>query len=158
MTAQPPAEAVTLDDPAAFTWTPPGDDRVRELLRRTRSVTVVGASANPARASNEISRYLITGTEYDVHFVNPRLEELLGRPVYDSVAEVPGGPDLVTAFRRVDTIGAAAAEIVDAGARTLWLQLGLWHEPAASLALEAGLDVVMDRCVMVEHRRLLGPG
>ncbi|WP_116205665.1 CoA-binding protein [Amycolatopsis circi] len=128
----------------------------RRLLGRTKSVTVVGASANPARPSYFVATYLLSSTRYEVNFVNPRLDTLLGRPVYPSLADVPGELDLVSVFRKHDDLPGVAEEVIEAGARTLWLQLGLWHEAAADRAREAGLDVVMNRCVKIEHARFAG--
>lgn len=128
----------------------------RRLLGRTKSVTVVGASANPARPSYFVATYLLSSTRYEVNFVNPRLDTLLGRPVYPSLAEVPGELDLVSVFRKHDDLPGVAEEVIEAGARTLWLQLGLWHEPVADRVREAGLDVVMNRCVKIEHARFAG--
>ncbi|MBN9744179.1 MULTISPECIES: CoA-binding protein [Amycolatopsis] len=128
----------------------------RRLLGRTKSVTVVGASANPARPSYFVATYLLSSTRYEVNFVNPRLDTLLGRPVYPSLADVPGELDLVSVFRKHDDLPGVAEEVIEAGARTLWLQLGLWHEPVADRAREAGLDVVMNRCVKIEHARFAG--
>ncbi|ATY10389.1 CoA-binding protein [Amycolatopsis sp. AA4] len=128
----------------------------RRLLGRTKSVTVVGASANPARPSYFVATYLLSSTRYEVNFVNPRLDTLLGHPVYPSLADVPGELDLVSVFRKHDDLPAVAEEVIEAGARTLWLQLGLWHEPVADRAREAGLDVVMNRCVKIEHARFAG--
>jgi predicted CoA-binding protein len=128
----------------------------RAILNRTKSVTLVGASANPARPSYFVATYLLSSTRYEVNFVNPRLDTLLGKPVYPSLEDVPGEPDLVSVFRKHDDLPHVAEEVIDAGARTLWLQLGLWHEPVADKAREAGLDVVMNRCVKIEHARFAG--
>ncbi|WP_410644659.1 CoA-binding protein [Amycolatopsis sp. lyj-346] len=128
----------------------------RAILGRTKSVTLVGASANPARPSYFVATYLLSSTRYEVSFVNPRLDTLFGKPVYASLEDVPGEPDLVSVFRKHDDLPQVAEEAIDAGARTLWLQLGLWHEPVAGRAREAGLDVVMNRCVKIEHARFAG--
>ena len=128
----------------------------RAILNRTKSVTLVGASANPARPSYFVATYLLSSTRYEINFVNPRLDTLLGKPVYASLADVPGEPDLVSVFRKHDDLPQVAEEVIDAGARTLWLQLGLWHEPVADRAAGAGLDVVMNRCVKIEHARFAG--
>ncbi|GAA4530793.1 CoA-binding protein [Amycolatopsis samaneae] len=128
----------------------------RRLLGRTRSVTLVGASANPARPSFFVATYLLSSTRYEVHFVNPRLDTLLGQPVYPTLKDVPGGLDLVSVFRRHDDLPQVAEEVIDVGARTLWLQLGLWHEEVAARGRAAGLDVVMNRCVKIEHARFAG--
>ncbi|SFW91228.1 CoA-binding protein [Amycolatopsis australiensis] len=128
----------------------------RAILNRTKSVTLVGASANPARPSYFVATYLLSSTRYEVNFVNPRLDTLLGKPVYASLKDVPGELDLVSVFRKHDDLPQVAEEVIDAGARTLWLQLGLWHEPVADRAHAAGLDVVMNRCVKIEHARFAG--
>jgi predicted CoA-binding protein len=128
----------------------------RAILNRTKSVTLVGASANPARPSYFVATYLLSSTRYEVNFVNPRLDTLFGKPVYASLEDVPGEPDLVSVFRKHDDLPQVAGEVIDAGARTLWLQLGLWHEPVADRARAAGLDVVMNRCVKIEHARFAG--
>jgi predicted CoA-binding protein len=128
----------------------------RAILDRTKSVTLVGASANPARPSYFVATYLLSSTRYEVNFVNPRVDTLFGKPVYASLKDVPGGSDLVSVFRKHDDLPQVAEEVIDAGARTLWLQLGLWHEPVADRAREAGLDVVMNRCVKIEHARFAG--
>ena len=128
----------------------------RAILNRTKSVTLVGASDNPARPSYFVATYLLSSTRYEVNFVNPRLDTLFGKPVYGSLKDLPEEPDLVSVFRKHDDLPQVAEEVIDAGARTLWLQLGLWHEPVAERARAAGLDVVMNRCVKIEHARFAG--
>jgi predicted CoA-binding protein len=130
-------------------------ERLR-ILSRTESVTIVGASNNPARPSFFVATYLLSSSKYRVNFVNPRLGELLGQRVYPSLTDVPGGADLVSVFRKHDDLPSVAEEAIAAGARTLWLQLGLWHEPVAERTVSAGLDVVMNRCVKIEHARFAG--
>jgi hypothetical protein len=119
-------------------------------------VTLVGASNNPARPSYFVATYLLASTNYDVTFVNPRLTELLGRPVYPSLADLPSSPDLVSVFRKHDDLPGVADEVIAAAAGTLWLQLGLWHEAVAEHATDAGLKVVMNHCVKIEHARFAG--
>jgi predicted CoA-binding protein len=130
-------------------------ERLR-ILSRTESVTIVGASNNPARPSFFVATSLLSSSKYRVNFVNPRLGELLGQRVYPSLTDVPGGADLVSVFRKHDDLPSVAEEAIAAGARTLWLQLGLWHEPVAERTISAGLDVVMNRCVKIEHARFAG--
>lgn len=138
-----------------MTWTAPSATDRLALLRRTRSVTIVGASDNPARPSYFVAAYLLSSSKYQVHFVNPRLDGLFGQPVYERLADVPE-VDLVSVFRKHDDLPGVADEVIAAGARTLWLQLGLWHDEVAGRASTAGLDVVMDRCVKIEHARFAG--
>lgn len=138
------------------TWVGPGAAERLAILRRTRSVAIVGASNNPARASYFVATYLLSSSTYDVYFVNPRATEILGRPVYPSLAELPVVPDLVDVFRRHDDLPTVLEETLAVGARTLWLQLGSWHEEVARAGEAAGLEVVMDRCVKIEHARFHG--
>ena len=138
------------------TWTGPGQQDRFSILRRARSVAIVGASNNPARASYFVATYLLSSTAYDVYLVNPREAEILGQPVYASLADLPVVPDIVDVFRRHDDLPGVAQEAIEAGAHTLWLQLGSWNEDAAAIAEGAGLSVVMDRCIKIEHARFHG--
>lgn len=138
------------------TWVGPSPAERLAILGRTRSIAIVGASANASRASYFVATYLLSSSPYDVYFVNPRATEILGRPVYPSLAALPVVPDLVDVFRRHQDLPTVLAETLAVGAKTLWLQLGSWHEEVARDAQAAGLDVVMDRCVKIEHARFHG--
>jgi len=152
----------TLTTDPSRTWVGPTAPERLALLRRTRSIAIVGASENPARASYFVATYLLSSSPYDVYFVNPRAKEILGRPVYASLADLPVVPDLVDVFRRHDDLPEVLDEVLalgtpgQGGASTLWLQLGSWHEDVARRAEAAGLAVVMDRCVKIEHARFHG--
>jgi uncharacterized protein len=137
-------------------WTAPSAaDRLR-LLRRARTVAVVGISPNPNRASYFVTAYLRAETHYRLFFVNPMVDNIMGEPAYPSLADLPEVPDIVDVFRRRDELGAVADEAISVGAPVLWLQLRLWDEPVAQRAHAAGLDVVMDRCIKIEHARFKG--
>lgn len=148
-----PGAAPTI---AGRTWVGPNQQERFALLRRAKSVAIVGASNNPARASFFVATYLLSSTAYDVYLVNPRETEILGQPVYASLADLPVVPDVVDVFRRHDDLPGVAQEAIDIGASALWLQLGSWNEEAAALAEAAGLSVVMDRCIKIEHARFHG--
>ncbi len=137
-------------------WTPPSARERLALLRETTSIAMVGASANPARPSYFVANYLLSSTDYDVYFVNPAASEILGREVYPSLADLPAVPDMVDVFRRPDDVPGVLGEAIAVGARSLWLQLGLWDDGVAATAEEAGMAVVMDRCVKIEHARFHG--
>ncbi|GAA1300775.1 CoA-binding protein [Pseudonocardia xinjiangensis] len=141
-----------------MTWENPSAVRRQQILRETRTVAVVGASPNPARASNFVATYLLASTGFDVYFVNPNAREILGRPVYKSLADLPVVPDLVDVFRRLEDVPGVLDEVLalGGGVRTLWLQFGLFDEDVARRAEDAGLQVVMDRCLKVEHARFHG--
>ncbi len=135
---------------------PTAGERLR-IVQQTRTVALVGASANRARPSYFVATYLLSSsTDYQVWLVNPREKEILGRPVFPSLADLPGLPDLVDVFRRNADLPGVAEEAVAVGARVFWAQLGLWNDEAAALAHEAGLDVVMNRCLKIEHARFHG--
>ncbi|NJI59023.1 CoA-binding protein [Microbacterium oxydans] len=137
-------------------WGGPSQQERFGLLRRAKSIAIVGASNNPARASYFVTTYLLSSTGYDVYLVNPRETEILGQPVYASLSDLPVVPDIVDVFRRHDDLPGVAQEAIEAGAQTLWLQLGSWNEDAAAVAEAAGLSVVMDRCIKIEHARFHG--
>ncbi|WP_439593285.1 CoA-binding protein [Microbacterium sp.] len=153
-----PVEACALPGAQATgrTWEGPNAQERLDILRSARSVAIVGASDNPARASFFVGSYLLGSSPYDVYFVNPRADEILGRPAYASLADLPVVPDIVDVFRRDADLPGVAQEAVDVGAKALWLQLGSWNEEAASIAETAGLRVVMDRCIKIEHARFHG--
>ncbi len=127
-----------------------------DLMRRTRTVAIVGMSPDPARASHFVATYLHGKTDWTVWYVNPRQTEILGRPVYASLAALPEPPDLVDVFRRVDDLPGVVDEAVAARAGAVWFQLGLEHAEAAEVATDAGLAVVQDRCLKIEHARFAG--
>jgi uncharacterized protein len=138
-------------------WENPAAGERQQILRETRTLAMVGASPNPARASNFVATYLLSTSSYEVWFVNPNATEILGRQVYPSLADLPGVPDLVDVFRRMEDIPAVLDDVLELdGVRTFWLQFGLYDETLAKRGEAAGLTVVMDRCVKVEHARFHG--
>lgn len=138
-------------------WEPPSAGERKKILDACRSVAIVGVSANPARPSHFVASYLLSSScDYEVLLVHPREREILGVPVHPSLAELPRVPDVVDVFRRPDDLPGVAREAVAVGARVLWIQLGLWSPEAARIALDAGLQVVMDRCLKIEHARFHG--
>ena len=146
----------TVQTPTARTWQGPSAPDRLGILRRARSIAIVGASANAARASYFVATYLLSSSPYQVYFVNPRATTILGQPAYASLADLPVVPDLVDVFRKDADLPGVAQEAVEVGAKALWLQLGSWNEEAAAIAEAGGLDVVMDRCVKIEHARFHG--
>jgi hypothetical protein len=131
------------------------EDVVERVVRHARSVAVVGVSPNPARPSHGVAAYLIR-SGLRVFPVNPAIKELFGLTAYPSLAELPERVDIVDVFRRPSVVVPVAEQAVAAGAGALWLQLGVINDEAAAIAAAGGLDVVMDRCLKVEHQRLPG--
>lgn len=127
------------------------------LLRRTRTIAIVGVSSNPSRASYFVATYLrADAREFTVWYVNPRETEILGQSVYPSLADLPQPPDMVDVFRRVDDLPGVTDEAIAVGASSVWFQLGLRHDDAAARAEAAGLAVVQDKCLKIEHARFAG--
>lgn len=125
------------------------------ILRESESVALVGVSANPIRSSNFVASYLVR-TDYRVYPVNPMYDEVLGLTCYPSLADLPEPPDIVDVFRREDQLPGVVDEAIAVGAKVVWFQLGLRHDDAARTALDAGLGVVQDRCLKIEHARFSG--
>jgi uncharacterized protein len=138
------------------TWIGPDAKERRRILREAKSVAIVGASPNPARSSYFVSTYLQQSSDFRLYFVNPNASEILGQPVYRSLADLPEVPDIVDVFRRGSDIPSVIDEVVAIGAKTIWVQLGIWNEEAAYYGEQQGLTVVMDRCIKVEHARFNG--
>jgi hypothetical protein len=133
----------------------PDDGAIRDLLRRTRRIAVVGLSPKTHRDSNRVARYM-QQQGYEIVPVYPREETILGARVYRRVQDIPGRVDLVDVFRRSSELPGVVDDAVAANAPALWFQLGCIHEEAARRAVAAGVTVVMDRCLMVDHSRLFG--
>ena len=156
-TAAADARAATgSKDAPATTWSAPTPGQRLRILRRTRTVAVLGASAKPSRASYFVATYLLASSDFEVWFVNPNETEILGRPCYPSLAELPGVPDLVDVFRRPAELGAVLDEVIAVGSPVMWMQLGLADDDVARRGAEAGVTVVMNRCLKIEHARFHG--
>ena len=130
---------------------------LRRLLDDSRRIAVVGISAEWHRPSYFVGKYLLEHG-YTMIPVNPKYREVLGQPCYPNLtaARAAGSIDIVDCFRKAEDIGPLAEEAIAIGAKALWMQLGVVNHAAAEKAREAGLDVVMDRCVKIEHGRLFG--
>lgn len=137
----------------------PGDQEVRALLERVKRIAVVGLSPKAHRDSHRVSVYM-QRAGYEILPVYPRESEILGARVYRSVSEIEAPVDLVNVFRRAEELPEVAADILNSphpNAPPVWFQLDCVNEQAIRALVEAGRKVVYDRCIMVEHRRLLPP-
>lgn len=128
---------------------------LRHILGETRSLAVVGLSADELRPSHLAAKYM-QAHGYRVIPVNPGYEEILGEKCYPDLASIPEKVDMVDVFRRPEQCPDIARQAVAIGARFLWLQIGVVSEAARQIAADAGLEVVMDRCVKIEHACLFG--
>lgn len=131
----------------------PPDDELRALLARSKTVAVVGLSPNASRPSHRIAKRL-QEWGYRVIPVRPAVSEVLGERAYARLSDIPDRVDLVDVFRAADEIGPIVDECIALGLPAIWIQQGIVNEPAAERARAAGMTVVMDRCIAVDHRRL----
>lgn len=128
-------------------------EAIKRILDECKAIAVVGLSSNTWRASNSVSAYM-QSKGYRVIPVNPNETEVLGERAYQTLADVPEKFDLVNIFRRSEEAGAVVREAISLGAKAVWLQEGVIDRQAAKDAADAGLLVVMDRCILKEHARL----
>jgi predicted CoA-binding protein len=127
-------------------------DVVGQILRGGKTIAVVGLSSNPMRASHEVAEYL-KGAGYRIIPVNPNETEVLGEKAYARLEDVPEPVDIVDVFRRAEEVGAVAESAIKIKAKVLWMQLGIENADAAEKARAAGLVVVENACLLVEHKR-----
>ena len=127
---------------------------VRDILEKSKIIAVVGLSPKPERDSHKVAKYL-QDQGYRIVPVNPRADTILGEKSYPDLASIPEKVDVVDIFRRSDDVPPVVDQAIDIGAKAVWMQLGIVNEDAAVKAREAGLGVVMDRCMLVEHRNLV---
>lgn len=132
----------------------PGDNEVRQALAGLKRIAVVGLSNKPERASHQVAQYL-QSHGYEIIPVNPVADEILGCQAYPDLASIPGPVEIVDVFRRPEFLPEIAQEAVAVGAKVLWMQLDVVNEAAAAAARRAGLLVVQNACLKVEHHRLL---
>jgi predicted CoA-binding protein len=160
------ANGLTCDVPASSplakllksqrTWVGPSAKERLKILRKAKSIAIVGASPNAARSSYFVGTYLLQSSDYRVYFVNPNADEILGQKAYPDLASLPEVPDIVDVFRKASDIPSVIDDVLASGAKTVWIQLGIWNQDAALYGESKGLTVVMDRCIKVEHARFHG--
>ena len=127
---------------------------IASVLRSARTIAVIGLSSKRYRPSHGVAEYM-QSAGYRIIPVNPFETEVLGEKTYPELDRVPGTVDIVDIFRRSEFVPEIVEAAIRIGARAIWMQEGVFHEEAAAKARAAGLDVVMDRCILKEHRRLL---
>jgi len=137
---------------------------IKTILEDASSVAVIGVSSNPERASHQVAAYLIEQTHFDVYLINPTVTgEILGQSVYKSLADLPVVPDIIDVFRKGEDMPAVyqtefPAIADSASGKTWWMQLGIENNDVAKLATEAGMKIVMDRCIKVDYMNLIPEG
>ena len=137
---------------------------IKSILEEASSVAVIGVSSNPERASHQVAAFLIEQTHLDVYLVNPTVSDvILGQRVYKSLADLPIVPDIIDVFRKAEDMPAVFETefpaIADSAAgKTWWMQLGIVNDDVSKLATDAGMKVVMDRCIKVDYMNLVPEG
>lgn len=130
----------------------PSADPIFDILTKYKTIAVVGLSSNPARPSYGVTEYM-QGSGYQIIPVNPNETDVLGEPSYASLAEVPQKIEIVDIFRRPEEVPPVVEAAIRAGAKVIWMQQGIANQAAAERARAAGLTVVMDACILIEHKR-----
>ncbi len=142
-----------MNDTCTLAYESPTEVEIKEILTSTKTIAIVGLSANEEKASNKVAKYL-TEQGYRIFAVNPGCSEILGAKCFPDLKSIPEHIDVVDVFRNPDAIPGIVDEAIAVGASTVWMQLDLRHEEAASKARCAGLRVVMDKCMKIEHDRI----
>ena len=137
-------------------WHNPTAQMRLEILKKAKSIAIIGASDNPSRASYFVTTYLLSSSNYQLYLVNPKLKEILGLPVYPSLAEVPVIPDIVDVFRKAEDLPGVLDETIAKESKVFWAQLGIFDQATADRAQAAGITAVMDKCIKIEHARFQG--
>jgi predicted CoA-binding protein len=130
------------------------DGAIGKILKEAKTIAVVGASEKPWRDSNSIMQFLLD-VGYKVYPINPKYSKVLGIPCVPDLLHAPKGIDIVDVFRRSEALNQIVDEAIANGAKTLWTQLGVVDHDAAKKAEQAGMNVIMDHCIRVDHRRLV---
>lgn len=131
----------------------PSSEEIRQILLQRRTIAVVGLSPKASRDSNRVARYLMD-QGYEVVPVNPGQTEILGKTCYRSLSDIPFQVDVADLFLNPDRVPPVVDQAIDKGVRVIWMQLGIVHNTAAQKARKAGIQVVMDRCIMQEHKKI----
>jgi predicted CoA-binding protein len=134
----------------------PGDEEIKAILKDNQVIAVVGLSPKPDRDSHQVAKYL-QEHGYRIVPVRPKAEEILGEKAYASLQDIPFPVEVVDIFRKVEAIPGIVEDAIAIGAKVVWMQLGLAENQSAQRAREAGLQVVMNKCMKIEHSRYFSP-
>ena len=138
-----------------MSWTAPSNSEIKELLMRSQNVAIVGISNKEDRASYQVAKWLQANSHFTLFFVNPVIDEVLGQKTYASLADVPVEIDIVDVFRKSEDCPPTLDKAIAIGAKSIWLQLGISNSEVAERGTTAGMQVVMDRCIKIDHANLL---
>jgi predicted CoA-binding protein len=138
-----------------MTWSAPSNAEVKALLENSKNVAIVGISNKEDRASYQVARWLKENSHFNLFFVNPVIDEVLGQKAFASLAEIPVKIDIVDVFRKAEDCPPVLEKAIAAGAGAIWLQLGIANDDVAEKGTAAGLEVVMDRCIKIDYASLV---
>ncbi len=138
-----------------MTWSAPTNADVKALLEKSKNVAIVGISNKEDRASYQVAKWLQQNSHFNLFFVNPVIDEVLGQKTYPSLADIQEEIDIVDVFRKAEDCPSVLEKAIAIGAKSIWLQLGITNEEVAVVGTEAGLEVVMDRCIKIDYANLI---
>jgi predicted CoA-binding protein len=138
-----------------MTWTAPSNADVAALLKKSQNVAIVGISNKEDRASYQVAKWLQEHSHFTLFFVNPVIDEVLGQKTFASLADIPEQIDIVDVFRKAEDCPPVLEKAIAAGAKAIWLQLGIANDEVAEKGTAAGLEVVMDRCIKIDYAALM---
>ncbi len=138
-----------------MTWSAPTNAEVKALLEKSKNVAIVGISNKEDRASYQVAKWLQQNAHFNLFFVNPVIEEVLGQKCFASLADIPEPIDIVDVFRKAEDCPSVLEKAIAVGAKSIWLQLGISSDVVASAGSAAGLEVVMDRCIKIDYANLI---
>ncbi|MDY7037661.1 MAG: CoA-binding protein [Thermodesulfobacteriota bacterium] len=130
----------------------PTSDEIKDILKTCKKIAIVGLSPKENRDSNKVGRYLLE-RQYEIVPVNPGKKEILGKKCYKTLIEIPSKIDMVNIFLNPNRVSTVVDHAVEIGARVIWMQLGIVHNESAEKARKAGIQVVMNKCIMIEHQK-----
>jgi predicted CoA-binding protein len=138
-----------------MTWTAPSNAEIKELLKKSQNVAIVGISNKEDRASYQVAKWLLENSHFTLFFVNPVIDEVLGQKTFASLADIPAPIDIVDVFRRAEDCPPVLEKAIAAGAKAISLQLRIANDEVAEKGVAGGLAVVMDRCIKIDYAALM---
>ena len=138
-----------------MTWSAPTNAEVKALLEKSKNIAIVGISNKEDRASYQVAKWLQQNAHFNLFFVNPVIDEVLGQKTYASLADIPEQIDIVDVFRKAEDCPSVLEKAIAVGAKSIWLQLGISSDEVATIGSAAGLEVVMDRCIKIDYANLI---
>ncbi len=138
-----------------MTWSAPTNADVKALLEKSKNVAIVGISNKEDRASYQVAKWLQQNSHFNLFFVNPVIDEVLDQKTYPSLADIQEEIDIVDVFRKAEDCPSVLEKAIAIGAKSIWLQLGITNDEVAAVGTEAGLEVVMDRCMKIDYANLI---